>query len=170
MFERVLFPAPFSPSSAWTSPGAASKSTASFATTPGKRFVIPRIQTAEEAPGSPAPLSSGTELGACCPTRLAGRVDVRDRPDHASDEPLHRVQLVDARLRVRVEALPLRDPQLARLVVDRPAERVPLAGHDQRTLPGDRRLGRSGDLRPVRREAREAVLDRAVVEARLPGA
>ena len=46
MFERVLFPAPFSPSSACTSPTAASKSTASFASTPGKRLVIPRIATA----------------------------------------------------------------------------------------------------------------------------
>ena len=41
MFESVLLPAPFSPSSACTSPRAASKSTCSFATTPGKRFVIP---------------------------------------------------------------------------------------------------------------------------------
>ena len=46
MFESVLLPAPFSPSSAWTSPTAASKSTASFASTPGKRFVMPRIATA----------------------------------------------------------------------------------------------------------------------------
>ncbi len=46
MFESVLLPAPFSPSSACTSPAAASKSTASFASTPGKRFVIPRIATA----------------------------------------------------------------------------------------------------------------------------
>src|SRR6187455_2131195 len=98
MFESVLFPAPFSPSRACTSPGAASKSTPSFATTPGKRFVIPRIETAGEAPGSPAPLSSGTGLGACCPTRLAGWLDVRDGPDHASDKPLHRVQRSDARL------------------------------------------------------------------------
>ena len=51
MFESVLFPAPFSPSSACTSPTAASKSTASFATTPGNRFVIPRIATAA-APSS----------------------------------------------------------------------------------------------------------------------
>ena len=67
MFESVLLPAPFSPSSACTSPGAASKPTSSFATTPGKCFVIPRIATAAEAPGSPAPLRVGTELGACSP-------------------------------------------------------------------------------------------------------
>ena len=46
MFESVLLPAPFSPSSACTSPTAASKSTPSFATTPGNRLVIPRMATA----------------------------------------------------------------------------------------------------------------------------
>ena len=43
MFESVLLPAPFSPSSACTSPAAASKSTRSFATTPGNDFEMPRI-------------------------------------------------------------------------------------------------------------------------------
>src|SRR5262245_2709222 len=38
----VVFPAPFSPRSAWTSPRRRSRSTWSLATTPGKRFVIPR--------------------------------------------------------------------------------------------------------------------------------
>src|SRR3954468_20246407 len=41
MFISVDFPAPFSPSSACTSPRRSSKSTWSFATTPGKRFVMP---------------------------------------------------------------------------------------------------------------------------------
>ena len=46
-FNSVDFPAPFSPSSACTSPGATSKSTQSLATTPpGKCFVICRIETA----------------------------------------------------------------------------------------------------------------------------
>src|SRR6478609_7567415 len=169
MFESVLFPAPFSPSSACTSPGAASKSTASFASTPGKRFVIPRIETAGEAPGSPAPLSSGTGFGACCPTRLARRLDVGDGPDDALHEPLHRVERADAGFRVRVEALALRDLQLARLVVDRPAERVPLAGQDLLLLRGDRGLRLRRHLRAEGREAGEAVLDRAVIEAGLPG-
>ena len=56
MFDSVLLPAPFSPSSACTSPARASKSTPSFATTPGKRFVIPRIATAGGAPPAPLPL------------------------------------------------------------------------------------------------------------------
>src|SRR5204863_414932 len=54
MFESVLLPAPFSPSSACTSPAAASNSTPSFASTPGKRFVIRRIETAEDG-GAPLP-------------------------------------------------------------------------------------------------------------------
>src|SRR5437899_1076487 len=103
MFESVLLPAPFSPRSACTSPSAASKSTPSFATTPGKRFVIPRMATAGEAPGSPAPLAASVELGACCPTGLARRRDVGDGPDYALHEPLHRVEILDP------EALALRD-------------------------------------------------------------
>src|SRR5687767_2182429 len=42
MFISVDFPAPFSPSSACTSPRWRSKSTWSLASTPGKRLVIPR--------------------------------------------------------------------------------------------------------------------------------
>src|SRR4029453_854714 len=41
MFISVDLPAPFSPRSACTSPLRRSKSTPSFATTPGKRLVIP---------------------------------------------------------------------------------------------------------------------------------
>src|SRR5579885_2484415 len=103
MFESVLLPAPFSPRSACTSPAAASKSTRSLARTPGKRFVIPRRATAGEAPGSPAPLAAVTAAGASCPTGLTRRLDLGDGPDDALHEPLHRVELLDAR------ALPLRD-------------------------------------------------------------
>src|SRR5438093_1018816 len=42
IFISVDFPAPFSPSSAWTSPRLRSKSTWSLASTPGNRFVMPR--------------------------------------------------------------------------------------------------------------------------------
>ena len=42
----VDFPAPFSPSSAWISPGRTSRSIPSLATTPGYRFVMPRISSA----------------------------------------------------------------------------------------------------------------------------
>src|SRR5215470_2847100 len=46
MCMSVVFPAPFSPSSAWISPIASWKSTCSLAVTPGKRLVIPRISKA----------------------------------------------------------------------------------------------------------------------------
>src|SRR3954451_11540619 len=45
MFISVDLPAPFSPSSACTSPSRRSKSTSSFATIPGKRFVMWRISS-----------------------------------------------------------------------------------------------------------------------------
>src|SRR5215471_6620269 len=170
MFESVLLPAPFSPSSACTSPAAASKSTASFASTPGKCFVIPRIETAGETPGWPAPLAVDPVSGACCPNALARRLDVGDVSDHTLHEPLHRVERVDSRLRVRVEAGSLRDLHRPALVVDRAAELVPLPGLDQLLLRGDRRLRLGGDARAVRRELGETVVDRAVVEAGLPGA
>src|SRR5580765_1391964 len=43
MFIRVDLPAPFSPSSAWTSPRFTSKDTRSFATTPGNSLRMSRI-------------------------------------------------------------------------------------------------------------------------------
>src|SRR6266446_835408 len=47
MCISVVFPAPFSPRSAWISPTPSWKSTCSFATTPGKRLVIPCISNAK---------------------------------------------------------------------------------------------------------------------------
>src|SRR6266851_1818138 len=47
MLMSVVLPAPFSPSSAWTSPQRARKWTAVFATTPGKALSIPVISTAK---------------------------------------------------------------------------------------------------------------------------
>src|SRR4051794_38902381 len=122
MFESVLLPAPFSPRRACTSPRVTSKSTASFASTAGKRFVIPRMETAGEAPGSPAPLAAPGTLGAC-PKALAGRRNLRDGADHALDQPLHRVEV-----RQHLQALALRHHQLAALVVQRALEHGELAG------------------------------------------
>ena len=70
MFESVVFPAPFSPRSACTSPTPASKVTSSFASTPGNCFVMPRMRTAgaREAPDEPAPLSFEAVAGAASPT------------------------------------------------------------------------------------------------------
>src|ERR1700742_4026938 len=44
IFSSVDLPAPFSPSSAWISPGATSKSTLARACTPGKRLLIPYMR------------------------------------------------------------------------------------------------------------------------------
>src|SRR5262245_61760271 len=149
MFDSVVLPAPFSPSSACTSPTAASKSTSSFATTAGNRFVIPRSATAGgggEAFASPPGLSA---LGAT---------------DHGFDEPVHRVQVLDR------QPLALGDAQLALLVVQRTGELVELAADDRRPLRRDRLLRLRGDLRPVLGEVGEAVLHVPVVEACLPAA
>src|SRR6266568_1166422 len=61
MFISVDLPAPFSPSSAWTSPWRRSKSTLSFASTPGNRFVIPRSSSRGASAMGPAILSSRAE-------------------------------------------------------------------------------------------------------------
>src|SRR6266511_2467833 len=138
MFESVDLPAPFSPSSAWTSPTAASKSTASFASTPGKRLLIPRMLTADW-PGAPAnpPLtdrSSGRPNGSTL--RAA---------DHALHEPVHGVQILDG------QPLALGDAELAGLVVQRPPELVELAGDQRRALRPDRGLRHCRHARPARR-------------------
>src|SRR4026208_177672 len=59
MFISVLLPAPFSPRSAWISPGRTSKSTPSLARTPGKVF---EIQTASMAGGRVA-AAGGSDAG-----------------------------------------------------------------------------------------------------------
>src|SRR5437773_1946267 len=109
MFESVLLPAPFSPSRACTSPTAASKSTASFATTPGNRFVMPRSRTAgATACVTPAPISVEPCSGAGT-AALAGR-----RALDALDEPADREQVAERGL------LAGRDLLRAALVRDRP--------------------------------------------------
>src|SRR6185437_10098711 len=99
MCESVLLPAPFSPSSACTSPAAASKSTPSFATTPGNRFVSPRTATAG---GGPPP----------SPRAVSGWKGSND----ALHEPVHGVEILDR------QAVPRRHAELPLLVVERPRE------------------------------------------------
>src|SRR5437660_667198 len=124
MFESVLLPAPFSPSSACTSPTAASKSTRSFATTPGKRFVIPRSRSATAAPDGTAAASA---LGSSGALTLGAT-------DDSLHQPVHRVPLLDR------HHVALRHAQLAALVVERAGERSELAGDHRRLLRRDRRL------------------------------
>src|ERR1700704_2406204 len=103
MLESVVLPAPFSPRRACTSPSAASKSTWSFATTAGNRFVIPRSATAGGTVGG-----LGGEAWTPPPTESA-----LGAADHAFDEPGDRVEILDR------QALPFRNTQLALLVVER---------------------------------------------------
>src|SRR5919108_3631021 len=158
MFESVLFPAPFSPRGACTSPTAASKSTRSLARTPGNCFVMPRILTAgtEGAPGPPAPLVDTSFRAAAANASALGA------PDDALDEPVHRVQLLHR------QALALRHPQLPLLVVERSRELVELAGDQLGPLLQDRPPRRRLHAPPERCDVREAVLDRPVVEGALP--
>src|SRR5882724_264380 len=153
MFESVVFPAPFSPSRACTSPSAASKSTWSFATTAGNRFVIPRKATAAGMVGG-----SGGEAWTSPPTESA-----LGAADHAFDEPVHRVEVLDR------QALPFRDTQLALLVVERTCELVERAVDQSFLLLRNRSLRLGRHLWPVRSQADHAVLEGAVVEVRLPG-
>src|SRR5579862_182160 len=131
MFESVLLPAPFSPRSACTSPAAASKSTPSFATTPGKRFVMPRIRTADDGGAPSAPLTIGSSL-ASSKRLLAGRA-----PDHALHEPVHPVEAVRAALQ-HLHLHAFCHTQLAALVVERSRELVEAAVLDLLLLRGDR--------------------------------
>src|SRR6266446_1693566 len=153
MLDSVVLPAPFSPRRACTSPAAASKSTRSFATTAGNRFVIPRKATAGGMVGG-----SGGEAWTSPPTESA-----LGAADHAFDEPVHRVEVLDR------QALPFRNAQLALLVVERTLELVERPIDQTLLLLRDCSLRLGGDLRPVRSQADHAVLDAAVVEVRLPG-
>src|SRR5437868_6002242 len=143
MFESVLLPAPFSPSSACTSPAAASKWTPSFASTPGNRFVIPRMTTAARFGAAVAVSPSSNAL-------LAGRA-----ADHALHEPVHSVQAVRPALE-DVQLLAGLDAQLPVLVVERPGEDVEAAVPERLHLGGDLRLRRRGHLRAERGQLREA--------------
>src|SRR5919206_5270423 len=69
----VLLPAPFSPTRAWISPRRSTRSTASSATTPGKRFVTPRRATIGGAAsaGSDDPLAASWRMRS--PASRSGR-------------------------------------------------------------------------------------------------
>src|SRR5437773_2072577 len=157
MFESVLLPAPFSPSSACTSPTAASKSTPSFASTPGNRFVIPRMTTA-------APFWAAVRVAASFTALLARRAT-----DHALHEPVHSVEAVRS-AREDLHRLALRNAQLPTLIVERAGEHVEAAVLHRLHLRGDPGLRGRSHARPVGSERREAVFEVAVVEAGLPRA
>src|SRR5688572_4939302 len=108
MFESVLFPAPFSPSSACTSPTAASKSTPSLATTPGNRFRSDEAEVlVHHADADVERIPRRAEgNGLAADVQLAGvRVveageDVRERALPGAVLAEQRVHLADGRLEV----------------------------------------------------------------------
>src|SRR5829696_8170083 len=79
MFIRVLLPAPFSPSSASISPGFKSRSIWLFATTLGKRFVIPRACNAYAGSGA-----SG-KVEVCALTCMWLPLERKDEPQRRRD-------------------------------------------------------------------------------------
>src|SRR5579885_2851942 len=120
------------------------------------RSTVTRMRAAPEGRGAarrPSPLG-----------RLALRA-----PDHALHEPVHAVEAVRPALQ-HLHPHALLDAELAGLVVQRALELVPAAVLELLLLLRDRGLRLRRDARPVRRELREAVVDRAVVEAGLPRA
>src|SRR6266508_5199965 len=88
MFERVVFPAPFSPSSAWTSPFRSSRSTPSRAGAPSKLLLIPRARTTTPSEGA----SAGSRAGSPS-VGIAAGTSLRD-PAHALDRPVDLVGLL----------------------------------------------------------------------------
>src|SRR5512138_3127404 len=114
MFISVDFPAPFSPSSAWTSPGSSSKSTASFASTPGNCLVIPRISRT-----GPAALIArdSTVLSRACEEMSCGRA-VPARPHGASARLELRRRLDLAGDDLLLDDVHLRDERLRHLLAD----------------------------------------------------
>src|SRR5437763_3722228 len=113
MFISVDLPAPFAPRSACTSPLRRSKSTASFASTPGKRFVMPRSSRtggesatlgailgryAEGGPVSPPSGRSVRRLAELCRGLDLARDDLRPEAVDLLDELGRdvRVDLTDA--------------------------------------------------------------------------
>src|SRR5438477_3496170 len=91
MLESVDFPAPFSPSSACTSPSAGSESTPSFAMTPGNRFTIPCSATAA---GTGSASQTGRRAGSD-PARRGPRPLALRAPEDTLDEPVHGIELAN---------------------------------------------------------------------------
>src|SRR5581483_11279567 len=99
MFISVDLPAPFSPRRACTSPARTSKSTRSFATTPGKRLVIPRTS---RTGASAAIARDSTGVGGGPPPSRVLRLELDDGLDldlPGRDLLADRDRLRDERLR-----------------------------------------------------------------------
>src|SRR3990172_8613523 len=82
---NVLLPAPFSPNSAWTSPGKTSNEIESLARTPGKCLVNPRTRSRGPSPVGGTPLE--TAFISTPMADLPIRVEVGDLCDNSSNRP-----------------------------------------------------------------------------------
>src|SRR5438309_9403741 len=149
--QSVVLPAPFSPRSAWTSPGMTSSVTRSLATTPGNRFVTPRAATAGVDPAvavGVGPRESGTDdsdgiaSGPSVTARLALRA-----ADHALDEPVQRELAQRRRIRLVVvgQRLARRQSDRSVLLHERTLERIERPGLDLTLAPHDRCARLLGD-------------------------
>src|SRR6185503_16527395 len=159
MFISVDLPAPFSPSSACTSPRRTSRDTSSLATTPGNSLRIPRISRTSSSLTEVDAIARRREGEIGSPSRRARQcllADRRRRLELAGDDlRLVLVHGVDPRLRHRRAALA--DPDTVVLPVQedvRPTREVPLERILDRVLDTDIRLLES---------AREDVLRDAVL-------
>src|SRR5215469_2787303 len=180
--QRVVLPAPFSPSRAWISPGSTSNSTRLFATTPGKRFVMSRAATTGALPpaSGTSVAWSGTgvppEGDAGCPAGIAGSFLIArlalGAADNTLDEPAQGV-LGELRGVVRVpdrQGLAGRQADRPVLLRERAAEGVERPGLYLSLPLQDGGLRGRGDRLPERRDVDHSVRDASVVEAALPGA
>src|SRR5712691_11269463 len=134
----VVLPAPFSPSSAWTSPAARARSTWSLATTLGKALRMPRIWT-----------SGALVMDGCRRLLLAAL--------GALDQPVHRHDVRD------VQHLAGRHDLLAALVLQRALEHLELAIDDLLLALLNQLLHVVGHLGVDRPEADPAILQVAPV-------
>src|SRR5687767_4795838 len=128
MLHNVVLPAPFSPSSTWTSPRRNSRSTSRSAQTPSKLLETWRALTA----GTSAGVSAGTSTPAASPSPSSA-VDA----GHTLDGPVDEVGLLV------VEALPFLQPLRAGVVDDR--VRVGVERAVEQLWPED--VDRGADLR-----------------------
>src|SRR4051794_13685149 len=102
-FIRVDLPAPFSPSSAWISPGATTRSTESFAVSAPKRLVIPRSSRCTVGPPDAGRAGGWSAAAPHLPTpaveRSARRLRRRGDRNRAVDDVL--LRLVELALQIR---------------------------------------------------------------------
>src|SRR5436190_5042701 len=153
--HRVVLPAPFSPSSAWISPGRTSKVTRSLATTPGNCLLMLRAARAgtAEAGGPSEGGAAGSELTVPAPSSMRLRL-ARGAPDDALDEPVQRVlgQRVRILLIPHGKGLPGGQSHRSVLLRQPAGERSELPALDVGQLGRDGRLGLGADRLAERRE------------------